>query len=97
MKFNSDSQARYLVIALCVIVFVILYVWQNITVMKIKMGYRAALEREREFRDRNDRGRYEIEKLRRLESVERAAIQAGMRPLTPADLQVLVAPKGGGK
>jgi len=85
------------VIALCVIVFVIMYVWQNITVMKIKMGYRAALERERDYRDRNDRVRYEIEKLRRLESVERAAIQAGMRPFTPADMQVLVAPKRDGK
>jgi hypothetical protein len=71
------------------ILFVVLYVWQNIEVMKMKMEYRRELRAERQLADQNDRLRCEIEKYRRMELIERYAASKGMREITPADFEVI--------
>ncbi|MBN2039895.1 MAG: hypothetical protein JW864_07640 [Spirochaetes bacterium] len=65
--------------------FVILYVYQNVEVTKIKIIYRNVLDEERQLVNSNDRLKYEIEKLRRVEVVDKQAAALGMRELTPDD------------
>lgn len=76
---------RYLLIALSLILFVILYVWQNVEVTKIKLMYRNVLKEERLLTNNNDRLRYEIEKLRRIDIVEEKAAALGMMELNYND------------
>jgi hypothetical protein len=71
------------------ILFVILYVWQNIGVMKIKMDYRKGIGIERELAKENDRLRYEIERYKITDLIERYAASRGMRELTPDDFEVI--------
>jgi hypothetical protein len=68
-----------------IIIFFILYVWQNVEVMKIKIDYRKALNEERQLINKNDKLRYEIERYKRMDLVERYAAEKGMRELTPYD------------
>ena len=71
--------------ALSFIIFIIFYVWQNVEVVKIKIDYRKALSEERKLINRNDKLRYEIERYRRMDLVEKYAAENGMRELTPND------------
>jgi cell division protein FtsL len=71
------------------IVFVILYVWQNINVMKVKMNYRSALEHEEAAKKKNDRLRYEIEKLKQMGYVADQARQQNMTVLRPENIDVI--------
>lgn len=92
--FRSGGVAiRYIGIVLAIIVFVILFVWQNIEVMKIKMEYRKGLRMEQQMERRNDRLRYEIERLRKMDLIERYAETRGMRQAGPEDIEVIEAVK----
>lgn len=84
---RDDASIRFAGIAGCVILFVVLYVWQNISMMKIKMECRAGSLKEMEFMKKNDRLLYEIERYKRIDLVEGRAIQAGMRRISPANMQ----------
>jgi hypothetical protein len=53
--------------------------------MKIKIDYRKALSEERQLVNRNDRLKYEIERYKRMDLVEKYAVESGMRELTPYD------------
>lgn len=76
---------KYFITALLCILFVIIYVWQNVEVMKIKIDYRKALKEERQLINMNDRLRYEIERYRRMELIEKYAAENGMNALSPYD------------
>ena len=73
-----------------IMLFVILYVWQNIGVMKIKMEYQNLRRMEMEMIRKNDRLRYEIERFRRMEVVENYAQKNGMKNITPQDFDLVV-------
>lgn len=88
---REQSSIQYVLMAFIMMVFIVLYVWQNISVMKIKMELRADTAREMELIKINDRLLYEIEQLRRIDLVEQYAISAGFRELTPYNMQTLVA------
>jgi len=88
-KGNGDTSATYFAIALFMIVFVILYVWQNITVMKVKMNYRNALRQEEVAKKKNDRLRYEIEKLKQMGYVSDQARLRNMTVLRPENIEVI--------
>ena len=67
--------------------FVILYVWQNIEIVKIEMEYgRFPARGARLVRD-NDRLLYEIERYRRIDVVEEYARRNGLRRCFPAILK----------
>jgi hypothetical protein len=53
--------------------------------MKIKIDHRKALNEERQLINKNDRLKYEIERYKRTDLVERYAVENGMRELTPYD------------
>ena len=76
---------KYIILAFSVIIFVILNVWQNVEVMKIKIEYSKALVEERKLVNKNDRLRYEIERYKRMELVERFAGSNGMKVLSHND------------
>lgn len=84
---------KYFLIALAMILFVILYVWQNIEVMKIKLEYSEALEKEKELIKMNDRLRFEIEKYKTMDLIEAYAERYGLRQITPRDFEIIVVRK----
>ena len=84
---------KYFFIAVMMILFVILYVWQNIEVVRMKMEYNTTVQREEELIKINDRLRYEIEQYKRMELIEAYAAQSGMRALMPEDFDIIVTAK----
>ncbi len=72
-----------------VLFFIILYVWQNIEVMKIKLEYRKSIKEETRLLKDNDRLRYEIERHRRTDAVEKLARERGMKEIGPRDFDVM--------
>jgi hypothetical protein len=86
--FNRNT-ARYLYIAFFIILFVVLYVWQNIGVMRLKMELNGSRKSRAELVKKNDRMRYEIEKFKRVDVVESFAVKNGMRPAGPGDFEVI--------
>ncbi len=70
--------------------FVILYVWQNIEVVQIKMKNRELSRAAGQLVRDRDRLLYEIERYRRMEAVEDYARKNGFRPMLPGDAIVLV-------
>jgi hypothetical protein len=81
---------RYIIIVLSAFLFLLLYVWQNVEVTKIKMEYQKALEQEKELIKKNDKLRYEIERYRRMELVEQHAFKLGMRELDYNDFEAII-------
>ncbi len=73
--------------------FVILYVWQNIEVVQIKMKNRSLSRTASQLARDNDRQLYEIERYRRMEVVEDHARKNGFRAMLPGDVNVLVVDK----
>ncbi len=84
---RDGSEAGYPIIAGFVIVFAVLYVWQNISVMRVKMECRAGSRKEAELMKKNDRLLYEIERLRRIDLVERYAARNGMVRIHPGNMK----------
>ncbi len=80
---------RFIGIVISVIIFVVLYVWQNIEVMKMKMEYRRGVRIEKQLVKENDRLRGDIERMRRMDRIEKYAQGAGLRYLGPQDFDVI--------
>lgn len=89
MRKDREGVIKYIGIVTGVILFVLLYVWQNIEVMKMKMAYRENMAIEKRLVKENDRLRAEIERYHRVDVAERYARSRGMRELGPADIIVL--------
>ncbi len=58
--------------------------------MKIKIEYKKALREESEYLKKNDKLRYEIERFKRMELIERSAEEMGMRELNPGDFAAII-------
>ena len=72
------------------VLFVILYVWQNVEVMKIKMDCREASGIEKKLIKQNDLLRYRIERFKRMEIIEKYANENGMKQLEPDDFKTII-------
>lgn len=94
MMRNSGS-AHFAFVAFLMMLFVVLYVWQNISMMKIRMDCREQVKKERELFKEHDRLLYEIERLRRIDLVEEIALGRGMERLSPRNMLVVIAAKKG--
>ncbi len=68
---------------------VILYVWQNIEIVKIGMEYDALAAQERRLVNDNDRLRYEIERYRTTDLVGELARKRGYRQVLPGDFEAM--------
>ncbi len=89
MRENREGVIKYFGIVTGVIIFVLLYVWQNVEVMKMKMAYRENAAVEKRLLMENDRLRAAIERYRRADVAERYARLNGMRELRPSDIIVV--------
>ncbi len=98
MREKWEGVIKYFGIVTGVIIFVLLYVWQNVEVMKMKMAYRENAAVEKRLLMENDRLRAAIERYRRVDVAERYARLNGMRELRPSDIIVVQeGKKGDGK
>ncbi len=59
----------------------------------MKMECKKAAEIERKLIKRNDRCRYEIERFKRMEVIEKYAEKSGMKQLTPNDFETIIIKK----
>lgn len=80
---------KYFMIVLMMSVFVLLYVWQNIETMSMKMEYRKLVRVGHELNEENKRYLSEIERLRNFRTVEGAVAGRGVRRMEPQDVLVL--------
>jgi hypothetical protein len=71
--------------------FVILYVWQNIEIVQIKMQRKALADTQMRLVLDCDRLLYEIERLRRIDVIEEQAWKRGMRMMLQEDFEVITA------
>ena len=81
---------KYFGLVFFMVLFMVLYVWQNIEMMWLKMDYNKVLGAEKYLVIENDRLRYEIEKFRRLDVIIRKAEESGMRSITSKDYETIV-------
>ncbi|MBN2158286.1 MAG: hypothetical protein JW807_02740 [Spirochaetes bacterium] len=73
--------------------FVLMYVWQNIEVVKIEMEHRSLSGKANRLIMNKDRLLYEIERYRRMAAVEDHAWKYGMRQMSLRDFDVIVVNK----
>ncbi len=89
MLSGPGVHIKYIGIVVFMILFVVLYVWQNIEVMKMKMDYRKDIRIVKQLVEQNDRLRLEIEKYKRMEVIEQYAKSRGMKEIAPGDFEVI--------
>jgi len=77
---------KYFFVTFLISTFVIIYVWQNIEVMKIKMTYNRLLESEKVLADEQQKLRYEFEKRRNFENIKKVAGSRGFKQIEPEDV-----------
>jgi hypothetical protein len=70
--------------------FVILYVWQNIEIMKIELEHKNLLNKEKQLVRDNDYLLYEIELYRRMDVIQDIARKNGLKPILPEDFDVMI-------
>ena len=86
---DKNNIFRYVTVVLVVIIFVIMYVWQNIEVMRLKMDFRETRSSKIELIKKNDRLRYEICKLNVLDNINDYADRYNLKPLGASDIMVI--------
>ncbi len=92
---RNGSSFHFAFVAFLMMIFVVLYVWQNISMMKIRMECRDLVKKERELFKEHDRLLYEIERLRNIDVVEEIALRRGMERITPLNMKVVIAVRKG--
>ncbi len=92
---RNGNSVHFAFVAFLVMLFVVLYVWQNISMMKIRMECRDRVKKERELFKEHDRLLYEIERRRSIDVVEEIALGRGMKRISPLNMQVVIAAKKG--
>jgi len=80
---------KYFMIVFMMSIFVLLYVWQNIEVMRMKMDYRKLTRVEHELKEENKRLIYGLERLRDFRTVEAVMSGKGVRRMEPDDMLLL--------
>lgn len=92
---RNGGSVHFAFVAFLVMMFVVLYVWQNISMMKIRMECRDRVKRERELFKEHDRLLYQIERFRSIDVVEEIALRRGMERISPMNIQAVIASKKG--
>ena len=67
-----------------------MYVWQNIEVMKIKLERKELVKVERRIINYNDKLKYNIERYKRSEVIEKYSRERGLKRISPGDYEVLL-------
>lgn len=86
---GSGVFVKYFFLVIIMISLVIVYVWQNIEVMKMKMDYRRAVKLQKNLIKENDRLLYEIEKIKSFENIEIYAEKNNLKEIEYNDLIIV--------
>ncbi|MFC1669570.1 hypothetical protein ACFL20_04205, partial [Spirochaetota bacterium] len=78
------------VIVFFINLFAIMYVWQNIEVMKINLQHRKLDRIEKNILNSNDKLKYWIERYKRTKVIEQYARVQGLKKVVPGDYEVLI-------
>jgi hypothetical protein len=70
-------------------IFVILYVWQNIEMMKMKSDYKRLINTEKELSIINDKLKFELEKFKDFHRIETYAANNNLKRLEAEDVVVI--------
>lgn len=90
MQDNSRSPIlKYSLLIVVMFAFVLLYVWQNIEVMKINIECRKLVAQQKKIIHDNDRIVFEIEKYKRGDYIEFFAEHNNYQRITPNDFGVI--------
>lgn len=84
--FGENRLGFFFSVAVGVLIFVMLYIWQSIEVRRIKVDCIALVKKQEKLVRESDSYIYAIERLRRMDIVEANAEELGMRPVTGSDL-----------
>ena len=89
--FDDDRKdvVKYFGIVVAMMLFVILYVWQNIEVMKIKLAQQRIMHEEKQLICAQDKLRCQIEYYKTIPAVEVYALTHAMRRVSPDDIIML--------
>ncbi|HOK02898.1 MAG TPA: hypothetical protein PKX79_09870 [Spirochaetota bacterium] len=80
---------KYFAIVSMISVFVLLYVWQNIEMMRLKMDYRKLASIEKTVSEENKRLILSIERERNIDKVEANLSGKALRRILPQDVLVV--------
>lgn len=86
---EDRSYTSYFLMVIGVFVFVMLYVWQNVEVTKLKLEYRRLLRTQETLVKENDRILFNIERYKDPDYLEKSAVSLGMKPVTPRDFETI--------
>ncbi|MBN1499202.1 MAG: hypothetical protein JW982_03550 [Spirochaetes bacterium] len=94
-RYRPDIEAengffvKYSLFVMIMIILVVVYVWQNVEVLKMKIAYADAVEKQKRIIVSNDYLVYEIEKLKRIDLVEAIAVENGLTEVQYDDVVVI--------
>jgi len=77
---------KYFSIVLIICIFVILYVWQNIEMMKMRSDYKKLIRTEKELYTVNDKLKLELERLKNFNRVEAFADRNNLKRIGSEDI-----------
>ena len=77
---------KYFSIVLIICIFVILYVWQNIEMMKMRSDYKKLIRTEKELYTVNDKLKLELERLTNFNRVEAFADRNNLKRIGSEDI-----------
>lgn len=86
---GGKEYIKYFFIVIMMISLVIVYVWQNIEVMKMQMDYKHAVKLQKKLIKENDSLMYEIEKYRSFERIEIFSEENGLKELEYNDIIIV--------
>ena len=84
---------KYLAIIVTTALFVMMLVWQNVEVMKMKLDYRELSGKRKALINQNDMLRYRIEGFKTVPIVTERARAQGMGAIEPGDVDVVIVKK----
>ena len=85
----QELDIRYFLIVLMLVVFVLLYVWQNIEIIKITMDFRTLAKSEKNLLVERNRLLHDIEKLTQHRAMGEFGQRNQYRRILKGDVQVL--------
>ena len=85
---------KYFSIVVIMGIFVLLYVWQNVEMMKMRSDYKRLIRTEKELSAVNDKLKFELEKLRNFNNIETYANKNNLKRLGAEDFIVIRTDQG---
>ena len=87
IEADDRNHPAYFILAVGALAFVLLYIWQSVEVMKIRLDYKKLLAAQEQLVKDYDRFLFDIEKIRAETGNAKEAERRGMRRMVPSDYE----------